>query len=248
MNLPVRRLQAACLAAVLVSATQHALSQPGDPQTAPIPDIGTLAADERRGLFLELSIDGSGSVVPVEKGVTNVPPAPTDEAPPMLLFRFFDRDEVLIGQQNAWDPRFEYQRDGEEEQVVLLDIASGAFLFPFNTRVDRISLSNQMVDPPELLAEFEFGSIVAGFCIENPEDFNCSGFELPDEDADGVPDEQDLCPGTPPDAVVDGDGCPLGDAFVKADCKNYGWRTLRREDGSTFRNQGQCVRYVNTGK
>lgn len=31
-------------------------------------------------------------------------------------------------------------------------------------------------------------------------------------------------------------------------CKNGGWETLRRADGSSFRNQGQCIRYVNTGK
>lgn len=31
-------------------------------------------------------------------------------------------------------------------------------------------------------------------------------------------------------------------------CKNGGWRTTRRADGSSFKNQGDCIQYVNTGK
>jgi hypothetical protein len=31
------------------------------------------------------------------------------------------------------------------------------------------------------------------------------------------------------------------------DCKDGGWETLAREDGSTFNNQGDCIQYVNTG-
>lgn len=31
-------------------------------------------------------------------------------------------------------------------------------------------------------------------------------------------------------------------------CKNDGWQQLTRADGSTFRNQGDCIQYVNTGK
>jgi hypothetical protein len=31
-------------------------------------------------------------------------------------------------------------------------------------------------------------------------------------------------------------------------CKNDGWQSLTRSDGSTFKNQGDCVQYVNTGK
>ncbi len=30
-------------------------------------------------------------------------------------------------------------------------------------------------------------------------------------------------------------------------CKNNGWRTLSRLDGSTFKNQGDCIQYVNNG-
>lgn len=31
-------------------------------------------------------------------------------------------------------------------------------------------------------------------------------------------------------------------------CKNDGWQNLTRNDGSTFKNQGDCIQYVNTGK
>ena len=34
----------------------------------------------------------------------------------------------------------------------------------------------------------------------------------------------------------------------KDDCKKDGWRDLVRTDGSSFKNQGDCVSYVNTGK
>ena len=31
-------------------------------------------------------------------------------------------------------------------------------------------------------------------------------------------------------------------------CKDGGWQSLVRSDGSTFKNQGDCIQYVNTGK
>lgn len=34
----------------------------------------------------------------------------------------------------------------------------------------------------------------------------------------------------------------------KAQCKKGGWQSLFRHDGSVFKNQGLCIRYVNTGK
>jgi hypothetical protein len=37
-------------------------------------------------------------------------------------------------------------------------------------------------------------------------------------------------------------------ATTAAGCKNGGWQTLRRSDGSTFKNQGDCIQFVNTGK
>lgn len=34
----------------------------------------------------------------------------------------------------------------------------------------------------------------------------------------------------------------------KDDCKNGGWRVHTRADGTPFKNQGDCIQYVNTGK
>ena len=32
------------------------------------------------------------------------------------------------------------------------------------------------------------------------------------------------------------------------DCKNGSWMTLTRTDGTSFKNQGDCVSYTNTGR
>ena len=37
-------------------------------------------------------------------------------------------------------------------------------------------------------------------------------------------------------------------ALTKQECKKNGWRTLTDTQGRPFRNQGQCIRFVNTGK
>lgn len=37
-------------------------------------------------------------------------------------------------------------------------------------------------------------------------------------------------------------------ASNKDQCKNGGWMNYRRANGTTFRNQGDCIQYVNTGK
>lgn len=41
---------------------------------------------------------------------------------------------------------------------------------------------------------------------------------------------------------------PFEVATEKEACKQNGWMTLRRADGSSFKNQGDCIQYVNTGK
>jgi hypothetical protein len=40
---------------------------------------------------------------------------------------------------------------------------------------------------------------------------------------------------------------PLGPTN-KDQCKNEGWQSLVRNDGTPFKNQGDCIQYVNTGK
>lgn len=58
------------------------------------------------------------------------------------------------------------------------------------------------------------------------------------------------------DALTLGDGVntvtydfePYAVAQTRDDCKNGGWQSMRRADGSGFKNQGDCIQYVNTGK
>jgi len=37
-------------------------------------------------------------------------------------------------------------------------------------------------------------------------------------------------------------------ATDKEQCKKDGWKAVKRADGSSFKNQGDCIQYVNTGK
>jgi hypothetical protein len=40
----------------------------------------------------------------------------------------------------------------------------------------------------------------------------------------------------------------VSDRTAKDDCKKGGWMELERADGSSFKNQGDCIQYMNTGK
>lgn len=61
-----------------------------------------------------------------------------------------------------------------------------------------------------------------------------------DTDNDGIGDVCDPCPNTP------GVSCPVPTS--KDACKNNGWMTLYRANGSSFKNQGDCVSYMSNGK
>lgn len=47
---------------------------------------------------------------------------------------------------------------------------------------------------------------------------------------------------------IDGTIYTYDQPLNKDECKNGGWQNLSRADGSTFKNQGDCIQYVNTGK
>src|SRR5690606_27872604 len=49
--------------------------------------------------------------------------------------------------------------------------------------------------------------------------------------------------------VIAGEPVLLANAPQGKDaCKKGGWSGLERADGSSFKNQGDCIQYVNTGK
>lgn len=50
------------------------------------------------------------------------------------------------------------------------------------------------------------------------------------------------------DAAFDDFKVNLRVAASKEDCKDAGWTSVFRADGSAFANQGDCIQYVNTGK
>jgi hypothetical protein len=53
-------------------------------------------------------------------------------------------------------------------------------------------------------------------------------------------------PRTPTGTLVGASGCPL--VTSKDQCKNGGWQTLTRANGTFFKNQGDCVSYMSNGK
>ncbi|MFL6519628.1 MAG: hypothetical protein ACJ8NS_05355 [Chthoniobacterales bacterium] len=48
--------------------------------------------------------------------------------------------------------------------------------------------------------------------------------------------------------VVGNGGAACNTPATAGQCKNDGWQTRTRGDGSTFKNQGDCIQYANTGK
>ncbi|HEX7318123.1 MAG TPA: lamin tail domain-containing protein [Pyrinomonadaceae bacterium] len=76
----------------------------------------------------------------------------------------------------------------------------------------------------------------------------------PDDDNDGVADGMDNCPFTPNADQADTDTDGIGNACDtlvgppanKDQCKNGGWMLFNHP--RTFKNQGDCIQFVNTGK
>ena len=149
-----------------------------------------------------------------------------------------------------------YYRDGSSNLVKLFEISPanpyGDTVAPPNTTVTTNDAGNLLVlcvntgavNAQVFLAEFvQYGppSNASGPRIRELDGFEtgCPGL-VTDSDGDGVDDTQDLCPATPVDTVVNGDGCSL-DQLVPCDGDraNHGdYVKAVMETASDFTEQG----------
>lgn len=119
------------------------------------------------------------------------------------------------------------------------DPGGNSFL-TFSGLIDEVEVYHRALSASEIEAIFVAGN--AGKC------------KHADSDGDGVGDGEDNCPSTPnPDQTdfdLDGTGdvcdAETGPPQFKHQCKEGGWS--RFNVPRTFKNQGDCIQFVNTGK
>ncbi|MEZ5570985.1 MAG: thrombospondin type 3 repeat-containing protein [Halioglobus sp.] len=205
----VSAVSVALLTGIIVACALHGVrAADDDPATAPQPNILDQLPDTRRAIYVEISLLTDGTTKLLDAGVTEVPPRADDDEPQMLLIEYLDATGEVIAARNAWDPRYQYQRLGNEEQVVLLDEGIGVFQVLFDYRIAKLRFVDQQPVPPQELAVFDVESVVSNFCNANPANENCDGFMAMDSDGDGITDDVDNCIEEPnaDQSDLDGDG------------------------------------------
>lgn len=223
MREAMRRGLRAWIGAGLVVAAGPVFAADTDPSTAPIPDLRSFAADERRGLFVEVSMLADGTTQVLETGVTHVPPHAMEGGPPLLRIEMLDRAGALLSAVQAWDPRFEYLHSEEGEEVVLVDDeAIASFVLPFDAQVAQVRIEDERLDPGAELLALDVRPVVEAFCLGNPGDANCAGFTATDTDGDQVPDVVDNCRFVANAGQADQDGDGRGDACECGDATGDG--------------------------
>lgn len=150
-----------------------------EPAPASVPSLRSVADDSRRAIVLDVAF-GLGEVASIESiGVSETPPGALDDDPQLLMLVTFDRDGLLLRDQNGWDPRLHFRKteDGGEE-VLFLEESTGRFRLEFDHRIRTLAIFNLRGEPGVPLFRGDITPVIADFCNANPGDVNCDGFAI----------------------------------------------------------------------
>jgi hypothetical protein len=177
--------------------------------------------------------DGQGNACDTDDDGDNVPDA-NDNCPLVPNTNQTDTDNDGLG--NACDPDDDNDGTPDANDCAPLNPA----ISPTATEV-----CNGIDDDCD-------GLVDEGF--PNSDNDNMANCVDPDDDNDGVPDANDNCPLVANPGQQNSDADPAGDACDAQigpptnanQCKNNGWMVYNFP--RKFKNQGDCIQYVNTGK
>jgi len=147
----------------------------------------------------------------------------------------------------------EYDGRPQGDDIFIGDFRGlGSPTYTFNGSIDEVRIYDRALSEDEIQALLDDVQDDDGDGVANGDD-NCPttpNSDQADSDGDGVGDACDNCPtaSNPDQADTDADGVgnvcdPTPSTPTSKDqCKNGGWAVF------AFQNQGQCVRYIETGK
>jgi predicted extracellular nuclease len=160
-----------------------------------------------------------------------------------------DPDVLLIGDLNAYaqeDPITEFRMNGFTDLVNLF-VGADAYSFVFDGQLGYLD---------HALAGASMADQVSGATVWhiNADEVNVLDYNdaLRDPGEAAFERESGALPlyhadpyrSSDHDPIVVGLDLAFPTPAVRSDCRDGGWRSLRRDDGSAFENQGQCIRFV----
>ena len=123
--------------------------------------------DDRRAIVTELLFNANGTVEFVDAFVTAGPPRGFHGDPWHVRIEYRNVNGDLLGSRGTWDPRVQYVKDDEGNDVVeTLPEVSGSFSIAFDKRIAELRfLKHETV---EELIVVDVSSIIEDFCSVNP--------------------------------------------------------------------------------